>query len=94
MDDADRNREEWRAIPGYEGYYEASSLGRVRSFHRSKVRILVQPLNTAKRPQACLSVKGAKVTRPTHILVLQAFVGPRPDGGEALERRQDGQQNR
>jgi len=27
-------REQWKAIPGYEGYYEVSSLGRVRSIDR------------------------------------------------------------
>lgn len=28
------NEEQWKAIPGYEGYYEVSSLGRVRSLDR------------------------------------------------------------
>ena len=28
---ADENFEEWKAIPGYEGLYEASSLGRIRT---------------------------------------------------------------
>lgn len=28
-------REEWRAVPGFEGYYEASSFGRIRSLDRT-----------------------------------------------------------
>lgn len=30
-------REEWRAVPGFEGFYEASSLGRIRSLSRTSV---------------------------------------------------------
>ena len=30
----DRVNEEWRPIPGYEGYYEASTAGRIRSVDR------------------------------------------------------------
>lgn len=30
--------EEWRDIPGYEGYYQASDAGRVRSLHRAFAR--------------------------------------------------------
>ena len=33
MDDYDLD-EEWRDIPGYEGCYQASSLGRLRSLNR------------------------------------------------------------
>ena len=33
-------QEIWKDIPGYEGLYQASNLGRIRSFKRNKVRIL------------------------------------------------------
>lgn len=36
MDDYDLH-EEWQDIPGYEGYYQASSLGRLRSLDRTVV---------------------------------------------------------
>jgi hypothetical protein len=32
--------EEWRDIPGFEGLYQVSSFGRVKSFHREKEKIL------------------------------------------------------
>jgi hypothetical protein len=88
--------EEWRAIPGFEGAYEVSSLGRVRSLDRVVVqlnrggtyaprllkgRILAAKRNSAKDyPRADLCVDGRYYHRHVHVLVLSAFVGPCPDG--------------
>ena len=38
-------QEVWRDIIGYEGLYMVSSLGRVKSFHGGKERILKQTIN-------------------------------------------------
>lgn len=74
---------EWRTIPGYEGYYEVSSDGQVRSltypsrygFRRRKTpHMLVQRLNKAGYYDLRLSKKTFKV----HRLVLMAFAGPCP----------------
>lgn len=37
---AERNQEEWRPVPGHEGLYEVSSLGRVKSFVTSNPKII------------------------------------------------------
>ena len=34
------NMEEWRDIKGYEGAYQVSSYGRIRSFKNNKVKVL------------------------------------------------------
>jgi len=81
--------EEWRAVPWYEGSYEASDKGRVRSLDRcifdkngvkyrlSGILLALNP-NSDGYPSVCLS----GVTKTVHRLVLEAFVGPCPDGLE------------
>jgi hypothetical protein len=36
-------KEEWRDIPGYEGLYQASSTGKIRSFHRNTNGTMLNP---------------------------------------------------
>ena len=36
----------WKDIPNYEGIYQASDLGRIKSFRKNKVKILKQLENT------------------------------------------------
>lgn len=78
--------EQWRPVPGYEGYYEASDLGRVRSVWRTARNGRRWPstiLKPATHPnghqQVVLSRANSKRTRWVHRLVLTAFVGPAPD---------------
>jgi hypothetical protein len=83
--------ETWRPVVGFEGHYEASDQGRVRGVDRiltTKAGQVRRQRGTVLRP--ALSVKGRlavhlrlnplHVTRPVHLLVLEAFVDPRPDG--------------
>lgn len=83
--------EEWREIPGYEGYYEVSSLGRVRSIDRwvtysngrkqfYEGKLLKQDADKKGRFTVGLNKKGKPSTKRVHILVALAFIGPRPDG--------------
>lgn len=85
--------EEWRAIPGYEGIYEVSNIGRVRSLDRidirgkrcpGRIRRLQNDPDGHRRVMLARDrvQKVAKVYR----LVLLAFVGPPPEGTEALHR--------
>lgn len=90
--------EEWRPIPGYEGYYEASSSGRIRSVERTvsaerqgkrviwrlKSRIINPRLTASGYGLVTLSVGAVHRHWRVHRLVLMAFVGPCPDGMEAL----------
>lgn len=76
----------WKPIKGYEGIYEISSLGRVKSLPR-KYRKTEKFLST--RPdkkgyhRAALTKNGKARERKVHQLVLEAFVGPRPKGTQA-----------
>lgn len=77
--------EEWRSIPGFEGAYEVSNLGRVKSLPRHRVsgRIL-KTSEAGKGYRKVQLVHKEKIEhRYVHDLVLEAFVGPRPEGQEA-----------
>lgn len=68
--------EDWRVVVGYEGRYEVSSLGRVRNSRTGHV--LATPRSGRGRyPQVTLS-DGKARTRRVHVLVAEAFIGPRP----------------
>lgn len=86
--------EKWRDIPGYEGLYQVSSLGRIRSLarvviyknraartHKIPTTIRKTPLVTGY-PSIFLSHEGKKVFFYVHHLVAAAFIGARPDGME------------
>lgn len=83
--------ETWKTLPGYEGIYEVSDCGRVKSLPRTTNygrRIRERILSTTTHPSGHLSVKlsrdGFYRRGNVHRLVLMAFVGPAPDGFEAL----------
>lgn len=77
------SEERWAAIPGYEGRYEASTLGRIRSLRRRN-RNIDEPrpeplvLKQATMPQGYMLVDLAGRTRRVHRLVLAAFRGDSP----------------
>ncbi|MGH7743372.1 MAG: NUMOD4 domain-containing protein [Candidatus Dormibacteria bacterium] len=82
--------EVWLTVVGYAGYYEVSDRGQVRSVPRvieyadHRVRfypecVLAQTPSSDGRLGVGLSVENLVRRRPVHQLVLEAFVGPRPD---------------
>jgi len=78
--------ENWRPVVGYEGLYEVSDLGRVKSLGRPgwPGRIFAKTVSpTVGYIQASLSRCGKAKLFMVHSLVLAAFVGPRPRGMEA-----------
>ena len=90
-------REEWKGIEGYEGRYQVSNKGRVKSLARSffrtrknrkscwvKVteRILKPGRETQGHVFVVLSREGEQKMHRIHHLVLAAFVCPRPKGKE------------
>lgn len=90
-----QDEEVWRAVPGYEGDYEVSNLGRVRSFkHSAAGRLLAaHPAGTRGYPTVILCGK-KRVNAKVHHLVLLAFVGPRPPGLMGLHGDDDPTNNR
>lgn len=95
-DEDDIQREIWKPVVGFEGFYEVSSRGNVRSCEREHTyddkrvgtitrRRKSQTIAQAKRGKyrsALLSKNGERTSHLTHKLVIEAFTGPRPDGLE------------
>lgn len=76
----------WSQIPGYEGYYEVSTLGRVRSMDR-EIDLGRSIQNRKGKPlkltpdkdgylRASLSIRGKNKKKRVNRLVLETFVGP------------------
>ena len=64
----------WKDIPGYEGAYQVSNLGRVKSIKFKKERILKGGCNNTGYPIAALCLNGVKRDFLIHRLVTQAFI--------------------
>lgn len=97
--------ERWLPVPGYEGVYEVSSLGRVRSLPREvddgrtrrrrlKGKILTLSTQTSGYLQVRLQAAGQHSAPLVHRLVLEAFVGPAPSGAEACHQNGNPHDNR
>ena len=79
----------WKSIVGYEGLYEVSDTGEVRSvarvvkrgkgFMKIRSRVLLQD-SSRGYCHVCLSKDGKQYTCHTRQLVAHAFIGPCPAG--------------
>lgn len=85
--------EQWRPIPDYEGFYEVSNQGRVRSVDRHthsyggrtwlrKGHLLNLSTDKDGYKKAHLSKNGKSRRFFVHRLVAAAFIGPQPAGQE------------
>jgi len=99
---SDVENELWRPVLGYEGLYEVSNMGRVRSLDRTVWRDgaqYVRPHLVPIRGQlvrgnrqkngyvgVCLWKDGVPQNHRVHRLVLESFTGPCPPGSESLHR--------
>lgn len=82
--------EEWRPVVGYEGLYEVSDLGRIRSLnsrHPSQLRSILKP-DGSRYLRVCLTKNGVHRRYMVHRLVMATFVGPLPIGFQV--HHQDG----
>lgn len=86
-------RERWRWIKYYRGLYKISNFGRVKSYHRGKIRICKPRTDSHGYLQACLYKNGRREDRFVHHLVLEAFVGPCPEGLEGCHDPDDNPKN-
>jgi len=85
----------WKDIPDYDGFYSASSFGRIRSNKRVvqasnrkmniREKILRASVGTHGYLVVNLAHKSGKVTnRTVHTIVAETFLGPCPAGQEVL----------
>ena len=102
--------EDWRAVPGWEGAYEVSSAGRVRSVTRTVVagrpvggvgprtyqgRVLRAGLTANGYAQVSLTAPGRpRYYAYVHDLVAAAFIGSKPAGLEVCHRNGTSHDNR
>lgn len=98
-------KEEWRAVVGYEGFYEVSNLGNVRSLavysakykkviKRKEPRLRKQETSHDGYQRVLLCLYGVHHHFMVHRLVAQAFI-PNPDNlPEVNHKDEDTQNNR
>lgn len=98
--------EEWRPVVGWEGEYEVSNQGRVKTVPhigyggksiQAKLRTptFMSGRNAYWQCHLMRGGRGTKVYRANiHVLVLEAFVGPRPEGMEVRHLNGNGFDNR
>jgi hypothetical protein len=82
----------WKDIPEFIGRYQASDQGRIRSVN--KVLAAHQMGNVRYLGIRLWTDDGDRKTRAVHRLVLEAFVGPRPEGLAACHNNGDCTDNR
>ena len=89
--------EGWRAVVGYEGYYEVSDRGRVRSLERSFVDSIGRtrkfpgvemstPIGSGGYPSVYLKRSGSVFSTAVHRLVADAFLGAKEVGQEVCHK--------
>ena len=73
------NQEVFKPIPGYEGIYEVSNLGNVKSYHIYKDGKLLR--NRINRGYYRVNLyRDKRITRSVHQLVAEAFLNHKPNG--------------
>lgn len=96
--------EVWKDIPGYEGRYQASSLGRIRSLDRrvsachGATRLMrgrvLKPAGSKRDPHLYVSLGHGAAGSPVHQLVACTFHGPCLPGQEVRHLDGDPLNNR
>jgi hypothetical protein len=96
--------EQWHSVVGFEGMYEVSDKGHVRSLARPTRNGIGRPIldrilapdfvGKRRYPQVSLYKDGKETRRRIHQLVLEAFVGPCPPGQECLHANDIASDNR
>lgn len=85
--------EQWRPVVGYEGLYEVSDQGRMRSLRLGRT-LTVPPNLSGYRQTTIRDADGRRDNAKLHILVATAFHGPRPDGHQCRHLNGDKLDNR
>lgn len=92
---------EWRAVPGYEGLYEASSDGQLRSLPRATTTGRVLKQSSGRPKPGVVPYLGVRLHRGdggkrvrTHVIIAATFLGPRPAGQQIRHLNGDHADNR
>lgn len=99
--------EVWKDIPGHEGAYQVSDQGRVRSLPRTVTRStrngtvfsrqlpgrVLRPGVSSPLGHSTVAL-GRGNSQYVHALVMQAFVGPRPEGADIRHLNGNARDNR
>lgn len=87
------NVEEWRDLPGYNGFYQVSDWGRIRSFRdqhhkggRLKTPTILKPAKYAYRTYIVIKWEGKQKTLQIGQAVALAFIGEIPKGWVAYHK--------
>ena len=72
-------QEIFKDIPGYEGLYQVSNIGNVKSIIYKKERILIPRINNKGYYQILLARNGVNTTKTIHQLVAIAFLNHTTD---------------
>jgi hypothetical protein len=102
-------KEIWKDIPGYEGRYQASSFGRIKSlkrqvrganpytrntFLRTLPERILRPGRYCKAGHVSVVLGRGTTGIPVHQLIMVTFVGESPKGMEVLHNNGDPTDNR
>ena len=89
--------EHWRDVPGYEGRYQISNYGRVKSLNykrTGKEKILLLGKCTSGYYYFTPKINGHQKGYLVHRLVYETFVGPIPEGMQVNHINEDKTDNR
>jgi hypothetical protein len=85
-------KEVWKDIKGYEGLYQVSNLGNVRSYHSGKWRLLTNVINSQGYKQYLLHKNGKRKNMRGNRLVAEAFI-PNPDNLPLVNHKDENRSN-
>ena len=86
--------EQWMPVKGYEGLYEVSNTGKVRSLKNSRHNVRKEPLLKKQRlgswgyPVVALCKEGKSIEVLVHRIVAEAFI-PNPNGYEVVNHKDE-----
>ena len=72
-------REKWKPVTGFPGYF-VSDLGRIVSVCRGSWRFLRGTITPKGYVHVVMRKEGKRYPSFVHVIVLESFVGPRPEG--------------
>lgn len=75
----------WKDVHWTGGFFQVSQLGRVRRTNGGKLQkklcqIIPTRIYEAGYPTASICFNGKKYSKGVHVLIAEAFIGPRPEG--------------